>query len=240
MPIIISQIIAATLGYALGIVISIRNKTEKSKLATYFVYADILLSTEILVYTTGLIFRSDYTYFHAASKLVLGFAISYAYRMAYAMKTDPKGIMDKLFIYSPIFVFIINGLIILQYPALHTNDVFLITNGKIPSYFTAIANLLFGTVIVGILISYFIRFKKVDPQAAWKPFFIALGLFILVVLESLPDLFTKNIVVGVVGNLGYFIGYSIVSIKLFEKTPTNVENKPLQQMDGTITSVPGF
>ncbi len=108
MSIIVSQIIASILGYILGIVISTRNKTERSKLATYFVYADVLLSTEILVYTTGLIFRSDYTYFHAASKLVLGFAISYAYKMAYAMKTDPKSIIDKLFIYSPIFAFIIN------------------------------------------------------------------------------------------------------------------------------------
>ncbi len=80
--------------------------------------------------------------------------------MAYAMKTDPKSIIDKLFIYSPIFVFIINGLFILHSPALHTNNVFLITNGNISSYFLAIANILFGIGVVLVLISYFIKFKK--------------------------------------------------------------------------------
>ncbi len=49
-------------------------------------------------------------------------------------------------------------------------------------------------------------------------FFTNLGIFILVVFESLSD-FITNIEVGVIGNLGYFIGYAIVSIKLFEKPP---------------------
>ena len=224
MSIIITQIIAVILGYILGVVVLIRNKKEHSRLATYFVYADILLSSAILIYTAALIFRNSYTYIDVLSKLVAGFAISYAYRMAYTIKVGPRKLIDNILIYSPIVMFTIDAFIILNAPVLHRNDIFSITTGLAPAYFTAAINFVYGIVIVGILISSFLDIRKADPQAAWKPFFIALGLLVISLLDSLPNIFPKSYTARIIGSLGNIIGYAIVSIKLFEKAP-NMEEK---------------
>ena len=212
---VIIEFISGILILSLGVIIRIRNK-EGTIIPKLFSNSLFMFSADVITVGIGLLSVTSYDLLLAISKVFLGLAIYYLYRIT--LEINPQRSLGvSLLLYSGPVLYIIDGISTLIFPvylkSIHSLHILTISHSSLAVYINdAVSLLLFLMVMVSFLVLSF-KFRS-ENTIREKTLFIALGLFVSVLLELLPSFVHNNVFIDIIGSLGNFLGLLIVSIKL--------------------------
>ncbi len=226
---VIIEFISGILILSLGVIIRIRNK-EGTIIPKLFSNSLFMFSADVITVGIGLLSVTSYDLLLAISKVFLGLAIYYLYRIT--LEINPQRSLGvSLLLYSGPVLYIIDGISTLIFPvylkSIHSLHILTISHSSLAVYINdAVSLLLFLMVMVSFLVLSF-KFRS-ENTIREKTLFIALGLFVSVLLELLPSFVHNNVFIDIIGSLGNFLGLLIVSIKLIPQK--NDMSQPGQNM----------
>lgn len=226
---VIIEFISGILILSLGVIIRIRNK-EGTIIPRLFSNSLFMFSADVITVGIGLLSVTSYDLLLAISKVFLGLAIYYLYRIT--LEINPQRSLGvSLLLYSGPVLYIIDGISTLIFPvylkSIHSLHILTISHSSLAVYINdAVSLLLFLMVMVSFLVLSF-KFRS-ENTIREKTLFIALGLFVSVLLELLPSFVHNNVFIDIIGSLGNFLGLLIVSIKLIPQK--NDMSQPGQNM----------
>ncbi len=212
---VIIEFISGILILSLGIIVRARNK-DSTTIPKLFSDSLFMFSADVITVGIGLLSVNSYDLLLAISKVFLGLAIYYLYRIT--LEINPQRSLGiSLLLYSGPVLYIIDGIATLIFPvylkSINYLHILTISHSSIAVYVNDAVSLLLSLMVIISFLTLSFKFRN-ESTIREKTLFIALGLFVAVLLELLPGFIHDNVFIDIVGSLGNFFGLLIVSIKL--------------------------
>jgi hypothetical protein len=226
---VIIEFISGILILSLGVIIRIRNE-EGTIIPKLFSNSLFMFSADVITVGIGLLSVTSYDLLLSISKVFLGLAIYYLYRITLEINHQ-RSLGISLLLYSGPVLYIIDGISTLIFPvylkSIHSLHILTISHSSLAVYINDVVSILLFLMVIASFLVLSFKFRG-ESTIREKTLFIALGLFVAVLLELLPSFVHNNIFIDVIGSLGNFFGLLIVSIKLIPQK--NDISQPGQNM----------